>query len=475
MDAQDDLCLIDGKLVAGNDGRAAVLNPATETPCGHYTRASTAQLDEAVAAARRAFAAWRKEPWQQRAALLLQIGARIEANAEALARLVVLEQGKPLALARGEVSGCVAWIKSTAAMELAPQTLEDSPRREVTLRRQPIGVVGSITPWNWPLMIAVWHFVPALLAGNTVVMKPSPLTPRSTLRLAQMASEILPAGVFNCLGGEGELGAAMSAHSGIDKIIFTGSAPTGRDIMRQAASSLKRLTLELGGNDAAIVLPDAPIAQIARALFNAAFINMGQTCIAIKRLYVHEAQYASLCEALQQIAAAQNIGSGLEEGVTFGPLQNAMQLERVIELVADARAQGGKILCGGERLPGKGYFFPPTLVGGLANGARLVDEEQFGPALPIIAYKDPHEALAWANDNDNGLGGSVWGDDLEQCRELAAALECGTAWINTHGDVLPHCPFGGWKQSGIGVEFGHEGLLECTRAQVIHLRHAKKT
>ncbi|MCK2095017.1 aldehyde dehydrogenase family protein [Thauera aromatica] len=461
--------VIDGRAVAGERGTLLVIDPALGEPFAECPSASSAQLDAAVAAANRAFAQWQHSSCEERRALLLKIADRIEHNAPELAEIIVREQGKPLALAQMEVGGAVAWTRATAALELPVEVIEDSPTKRIELHRRPLGVVGSITPWNWPLMIAVWHIMPALRAGNTVVIKPSELTPLNTLRLVELIAEVAPPGVVNVVAGGGALGRDMSGHAGIRKIVFTGSTPTGQDIMRNAAGTLKRLTLELGGNDAGIVLPGADIDAVAEGVFQSAFLNMGQTCAALKRLYVHESQYEQMCTRLAAIAARQKVGNGLEEGVSFGPIQNRDQFELVCELVDDARAAGARILCGGEPLPGKGYFYPPTIVADITDGTRLVDEEQFGPVLPVIRYATVDEAVLRANASDNGLGGSVWSSDIEQARAVAARLECGTVWINGHAEVLPHCPFGGCKMSGFGVEFGLEGLLEYTRPQLFNI------
>ena len=422
-----------------------------------------------MATAARAFEQWQHSSCAERRALLEAIAARIEQNAPELAEIIVREQGKPLALAHMEVGGAVAWTRATAALELPVEVIEDRPGKRIELHRRPLGVVGSITPWNWPLMIAVWHIMPALRAGNAVVIKPSELTPLNTLRLVELIDEVAPPGLVNAVAGGAALGRGISGHPGIHKIVFTGSTRTGQDIMRNAADTLKRLTLELGGNDAGIVLPGTDIGAIAEGVFGSAFLNMGQTCAALKRLYVHESQYEDMCRHLVAIAARQKLGSGLDEGTSFGPIQNRDQFERVCELVEDARAAGARILCGGEPLPGKGYFYPPTIVADIADGTRLVDEEQFGPVLPVIRYRDVDEALRLANASTNGLGGSVWSGDLEAARALANRLECGTVWINGHAEVLPHCPFGGCKMSGFGVEFGLEGLLEYTRPQLFNI------
>ena len=461
--------VIDGRKLAGDRGTLPVIDPALGEAFAKCPNASPAQLDEAVAAAGRAFEQWKHSTCAERRALLEAIAARIEQNAPELAEIIVREQGKPLALAHMEVGGAVAWTRATAALELPVEVIEDRPGKRIELHRRPLGVVGSITPWNWPLMIAVWHIMPALRAGNAVVIKPSELTPLNTLRLVELIDEVAPPGLVNAVAGGGALGREISGHPGIQKIVFTGSTRTGQDIMRNAADTLKRLTLELGGNDAGIVLPGTDIGAIAEGVFGSAFLNMGQTCAALKRLYVHESQYEDMCRHLVAIAARQKVGNGLDEGTSFGPIQNRDQFERVCELVEDARAAGARILCGGEPLPGKGYFYPPTLVADIADGTRLVDEEQFGPVLPVIRYRDVDEAVRLANASTNGLGGSVWSDDPEAARAVANRLECGTVWINGHAEVLPHCPFGGCKMSGFGVEFGLEGLLEYTRPQLLNI------
>ncbi|MCB1430353.1 MAG: aldehyde dehydrogenase family protein, partial [Nitratireductor sp.] len=328
---------------------------------------------------------------------------------------------------------------------------------------------GSITPWNFPVMIACWHIMPAIQAGNTVIIKPSPFTPLATLRLVELINEVLPKGVVNCVSGEDFLGAEMSAHPKIRKIVFTGSCGTGQKIMMSAAETMKRLTLELGGNDAGIVLPDADPKQIAEGLFWGAFINGGQTCAALKRLYVHNGLYDAVCDELKAFAQTIPMGDGLLEESVMGPIQNKRQFDKVVDLVEDAKARGGKIILGGK-LPKKrasGNFYPLTLVRDIDNSHRLVSEEQFGPVLPIIRYERVEDAIRMANDSPNGLGGSVWGRDISEARKVARRMECGSVWINKHGMIQPNAPFGGRKASGIGVEFGKEGLHEFTDLQVV--------
>lgn len=462
--------LIDGIQVAGEEGRFDVINPATGAVFAQCPAGSLGQLDQAVNAAQLAFKSWRHSSHPDRCERLLAIAADIEQEAPSLARLIVLEQGKPLELAFSEVMGAAAWTRYAAGQEIAVERVEETPTQRIELHRKPLGVVASITPWNWPFMIAVWHIMPALRAGNCVISKPSSLTPLSTLGLADIIARHVPRGVINCVTGEQGFGSAITSHPGIQKIVFTGSTATGQSVMRGAASNLKRLTLELGGNDAAIVLPGTPVEAVAEAIFQAAFLNMGQTCAALKRLYIHESQYEAFADALMHIAARQVVGDGLDAGVTFGPVQNLEQLELVEALVDDARANGARVLCGGARLDHPGFFYPPTLVADVTDGHRLVDEEQFGPVLPLIAYRDVEDVLKRANAGDMGLGGSVWGPDVEQAQALASRLESGVAWVNCHAQIQPNTPFGGSKMSGFGVEFGLEGLLEFTGQQLLFVR-----
>jgi len=461
--------IINGQKVAGGGSPFSVINPATATELNQCPAASLAQLDEAVNAAEEAFKQWQHVSHQDRQKMLHSIADKIEEHAAELAEIVTQEQGKPLGLAQMEVGGAVAWTRYTADLEIPVDVIEDSPNKRIELHRKPLGVVGSILPWNWPLMIAVWHIMPALRSGNTVVVKPSSMTPFNTIRLVELINEVVPAGVINIVTGEGGLGRAMSGHEKIRKIVFTGSTPTGQNIMRNAAGNLKRLTLELGGNDAGIVLPGADVDAIAPGIFQTAFLNMGQTCAALKRLYVHDSLYESLSDKLIAIAQQQHVGNGMDEGVSFGPVQNRDQYDLVNELIADAKRQGATVHSGAAIPEGSGYFISPTIVTNVSDGVRIVDEEQFGPVLPIIRYSHIDEAIQKANASENGLGGSVWGSDLEQAQLVASQLECGTAWINGHAEVLPHAPFGGCKMSGFGVEFGLEGLLEYTVPQLLNI------
>ncbi|WP_295947380.1 aldehyde dehydrogenase family protein [uncultured Bartonella sp.] len=446
-----------------------VHNPSNGDIVGLMPVAGQTELDLAVKAAQAAFPAWSSMEDRQRQQICLKIAGILDSHKDELARLITLEQGKPLNAqgSLGEVGGATFWSDYTAHLDIPVEVVEDAGLAKVEIHRKPIGVVGSITPWNFPLMIAMWHIVPALRAGNTVVIKPSEYTPLATIRMVELLNTILPAGVLNIVTGKGELGALMSSHPGINKIVFTGSAPTGRKIMGSAAENLKRLTLELGGNDAAIILPDCNIEEITEKIFWGAFSNSGQICACIKRLYVHNEIYEKLCKSLVSYAAKIKMGDGLDETSQLGPVQNAMQFNIVRECVEDAKKRGAKILIGGDPTHQNGYFYPVTLVADIEDGAMLVDREQFGPALPIIRFTNIDKVIEAANNNPNGLGGSVWSKDIAKAKALASRLECGIAWINGHGGIQPNAPFGGVKQSGIGVEFGKEGLYQNTNIQTI--------
>lgn len=447
-----------------------VFNPSTGELVGSAPNASLADLDKAVAAANTAFKDWSRLSDEELKSYCEKVTAKIGEHSEELAALLTKEQGKPLngMGSRYEMGGAGAWAAHTTSLNLTSKMIQDNNEERVEMFRRPLGVVGSITPWNWPVMIAIWHILPALRTGNTVVSKPSPFTPLSTLRMIELMNEVLPAGVVNCVpaADNGDnIGAAMSAHPDIRKLVFTGSCGTGQKVMMSAAETMKRLTLELGGNDAGIVLGDVNAEEIAEGLFWGAFVNNGQTCAAMKRTYVHESVYDDVCAALAEYAKTVPVGDGMDENSILGPVQNKMQFDKVARLVEDAKDKG-EVLTGGE--PGEGLFFNPTIVAGLKNGDALVDEEQFGPALPIIKFSDEAEAIAAANDSENGLGGSIWSRDVEKARAMAAEMECGSVWINSHGGIRPDAPFGGRKGSGIGVEFAEEGLTEYTDIQVIH-------
>jgi len=468
---------IDGQLV-GAAQTAESLNPATGEVLGRYPLSDQAQVAAAVAAARAAQPAWAARPDAERKALMMKVAEVIKANAPYLAEWVTREQGKPLGGvgpdqvpgSRFELWGCEVWTQVPASLDLPVEVaFEDDTRRD-EVHRKPFGVIAAVAPWNWPLLIAIWQIVPSLRAGNTVVLKPSEYTTIGTLEMVRLISEVLPKGVLNTVSGAGEVGSWLVSDPRVDKVMFTGSARTGSRIAEAAARNLVPTTMELGGNDAAIVLPDADPKAIAMGLFWGSFINMGQTCACAKRLYVPESLHDATVAALAELAQAMPMGNGMDAGTVMGPIQNRMQYDKVVALVDSARQAGATIVCGGQPKEGPGYFYPLTLVTGLKDGDRLVDEEQFGPVLPIIKYRDVDEAIASANRLDAGLGASVWSSDVERAKEVAGRIVAGTVWINQHGMIHPMVPFGGAKGSGYGVEFGVEGMKSVTRPQVISVK-----
>ncbi|WP_333604766.1 aldehyde dehydrogenase family protein [Novosphingobium sp.] len=459
-----------GGAVHRGDHPVEVINPADGAVLATVDGVSAAQAEAAISSARAAFPAWAALPDEERQRLMLQCADIIEQHAEELATLLTQEQGKPLngLGSRFELSMAATWTRNAANLSLPVDIIQSDDEAHVAVHRMPLGVVAAIVPWNWPLLIAIWQVMPAIRAGNTVVLKPSPFTPLSTLRLVELLQDALPAGVLNAVVGDEAVGPMLTAHPDVAKVSFTGSSATGRRIMASAASTLKRLTLELGGNDAGIVLPDCDPDEIAEALFWSAFINNGQTCVALKRLYVHDDIYDGVCNALLAYARTVKVGDGRDESSQLGPIQNRLQYEKVSRLVERARADGARILCGGEPSEEDGYFYPVTLIADVTDGTPIVDEEQFGPALPIIRYSDVNDAIRRANATEVGLGGSIWSKDIAKARSLATRLECGTAWVNKHGPIRPDTPFGGIKASGFGVQFGPLGLDEFVSLHVVH-------
>lgn len=465
---------IGGQAVAGA-ATIPVVDPATEEVFAQAPDCSSMQLDQAVAAARNAFGPWRALSITQRREYLTALPGMLMQHIEPLAHLLSREQGKSLADARYEIGGSAQWLQTQAGLDLPVVVTENSADRRSETRRVPLGVVAALSPWNFPVLLAYWKVMPALLAGNTVLLKPSPLTPLTVLKIGELARELLPPGVLNVISGGDALGPLVTAHPGIDKVSFTGSTETGRRVMESASATLKRVTLELGGNDAAIVLPDVDVKTVAQQLFWSSFMNNGQTCIAIKRIYVHRDIYAAMANAMVDVARSVKVGNGLEEGIQLGPVQNRKQYERLVSLLDEARAQGLHFLAGGEAPKGKGYFVPPTLVDNPPDDARIVREEVFGPVRSLLKFNDLDEAIARANDSPYALGASVWSADIAKAQAVAERLEAGTVWINEAAYLSPATAFAGHKQSGIGTENGVEGLLEYTAAQTMVVRKSAST
>lgn len=449
-----------------------VFNPATGESLGYAPISTPEEVKAAIATAKAAQPAWAARPDHERKQILMEVADVLTRNTHYLAEWITKEQGKPMAGPGSifEMQACVGWTQVPASLDLPVEVVFEDETRRDELHRKPIGVVGAIAPWNWPLMIAIWQIIPSLRVGNTVVIKPSEYTTIGTLEMVRLMNEVLPKGVLNTISGDGSVGAELVKNQDIGKVMFTGSVATGKKIMATSAGNMTRLTLELGGNDAAIVLPDANPEEIAGGLFWGAFINMGQTCACAKRLYVHESKYEGVIEALKNVSESMPMGNGLEEGIVLGPIQNKMQFDKVVDLVEDAKNNGARVISGGAPQGGKGYFYPITLLADVKDGMRIVDEEQFGPVLPIIKYSKIEDAIVSANRLSVGLGASVWSSNLDAAKEVAIKIEAGTVWINQHGAIHPMVPFGGIKDSGFGVEFGFEGLKAVTQPQIISIK-----
>lgn len=462
---------IDGAAVS-SPATIPVINPATGESFAFAPAATAEHLESVVEAATQAFAGWRDTPMAERKAALLKAADIIAAHVPELTALFVREQGRPTEGAMAEVSGAAMWLKATTMLDIPVEVTEDTETRRIEVHHVPLGVVCGIVPWNFPVLLAIWKIAPALMAGNTLVLKPSPFTPLTTLRIGELIRDCFPAGVLNIISGGDELGPMMTAHKGFAKITFTGSTATGRRVMETAAKDLKRITLELGGNDAAIVMPDVDVDAIAQELFHGAFHNTAQVCVATKRLFIHEDIYDQLRDRLHQLAKETAVGDGAQQGNLYGPIQNAVQFKRVQELIADARDSGLTMLEGGP-VPDRGYFIPLTLVDNPPDDSRVVDEEAFGPVLPLLKFSDVDDVIRRANDTEYGLSGAVWSKDVEQATRIAHRLDTGTVWINQNLQSTPFTPLAGAKQSGFGQENGVAGLLEFTRPKSIYIPKAE--
>jgi acyl-CoA reductase-like NAD-dependent aldehyde dehydrogenase len=459
---------IGGELRRG-EATFPVKNPATGEAFAHAPACSRAELDRAMDSAQASFREWSRDESKRRQALVAAADA-LQASVQDIARVLTQEQGKPLKDATREVLGASAIFRSTAAMELPSEVIKrDGPSR-IEIQRKAYGVVGAITPWNFPVLTAAAKLAPALLAGNTVVLKPSPFTPLSTLQLGEVLRGVFPRGVLNVVSGGDSVGAFITAHPAVRKIAFTGSIATGKKVAAAAAPDLKRMTLELGGNDPAIVLADADPQKIATALFWGAFANSGQVCTAIKRVYVEEPIFEAVAQALADIARTVKVGDGFDPDVKLGPINNAPQHRRVKELVDDAKAGGARVRAGGGARDAPGYFFEPTILTDVNDQTRIVAEEQFGPALPILRFTRLDDALERANATHFGLSASVWTADPERGADIARELDCGTAWVNQHMVFSPLAPFGGNKWSGIGYEGGKWGVESFCQLHVVNVR-----
>ena len=462
---------IDGQPVT-SPGSLKVINPASGEVFAEVPDCTRDQLDAAMESAQRAFGGW-KDDYEQRRAVMYACAEALEANAGELGRLATMEQGMPLPAGVASVQGAARNFRWYADLDIPRVTVQDDDAALIEIARRPIGVIAAIKPWNVPIGMAVNTIAPAFRAGCTVVLKPSPYTPVVTARMGEVLREVIPAGVLNIVTGGNELGQWMTEHPVPRGVSFTGSIATGKKVNVAAAADLKRVLLELGGNDAAIVLDDADPADVAEKLFWPAFRNSGQICMAVKRVFVPEELQPRVVEALAAKARSVKVGNGLDAGTELGPINNQPQFERVKDLVAEAIAGGAVAVAGGHPIEGDGYFFEPTILTGVAEGTRIVDEEQFGPALPVLTYRTVAEAVQRANATSYGLGASVWSADPLRAAEVAEQLEAGTVWVNTHMQLTHDAPFTGMKHSGLGSEMGLWSIYAYTDPQTLYRTRAQ--
>ncbi|UWX61159.1 aldehyde dehydrogenase family protein [Chryseobacterium oranimense] len=448
------------------------LNPSTLEVIGEVVNTSREEIDAKIEKAKKAQKLWSARPDTERKDILLKVAEALQLHSKELAEWITREQGKPLSGpgANFEMQACVGWTQVPASLDLPEEIVFEDDTRKDVLYRNPIGIVAAIAPWNWPLMIAIWQIIPSLRMGNAVIIKPSEYTTFCSLEMIKVINSVLPEDILQVVTGRGEVGGYLTAHPEIGKVMFTGSIATGKKVIEASAKNMARLTLECGGNDAGIILPGLDIAQHIENLFWGAFLNMGQTCACLKRLYVHENDYEKITQALTDYCSNIPMGNGADESSVLGPVQNKMQYDKIQDLISDSENVDAEFIFTGQKPDLEGYFIPLTLIGNVDNGNRIVDEEQFGPVLPVIKYKTLEEAISKANDSETGLGASVWSNDLDEAQKVAAQLEAGTVWINQHGAIHPFVPFGGVKQSGYGVEFGIEGLKAVTVPKIISIK-----
>ncbi|KAF3764032.1 aldehyde dehydrogenase [Cryphonectria parasitica EP155] len=456
------LNVINNELTSTAQRRHGV-DPSTEEALPEVPVSGKAELDRAVAAAKTAYPAWRSLSWDERGSYLLKLADAIEANHDDFRDLDIAETGKPFQHANFEMVLVLAHLRGTESLRIPDDVVEDTPEKTMLVRYRPLGVGAAIVPWNWPLLLGLGKIGPAVLAGNTIIVKPSPYAPYSLLRIGELAAKIFPPGIIQVLSGDESLGPLFTEHPGIAKVSFTGSIATGRKVAEACGRTLKRVTLELGGNDAAVICEDADLARTVPGVSFLAFLCAGQICMNIKRVYVHDKIYdAFLAAMVTFIRDNMPYGPAADPKTIIGPLQNSVQYEKVKKFFAEAETQKWTIALGGleeeAKIKSKGLLLPPTLIDNPSDDSRIVVEEPFGPILPVMRWTDEKEVISRVNAVEAGLGASVWSSNIEKATEIADALEAGSVWINNHFQVSPNMPFGGHKASGIGMDWGVVGL-----------------
>ena len=475
---------VDGVSVdATGPSRIDVFDPATGEVIATVACASAADVDRAVASAKAAFdsGVWSALPPAERERILLKFADLVEANGEELAQLETINQGKSINIARMlDVGASLGYMRYYAglATKITGQTLDVSiglpPGAKYTAftRREPVGVVGAISPWNFPMMIGLWKVMPALAAGCTVVLKPSEVTPLTSLRLAELAIEAgIPAGVFNLVTGDGATGAALVNHPDVAKITFTGSTATGKAIARTGADRLLKTSLELGGKNPAIFLKDAPLEQAVGGALMGGFLNSGQVCAAASRLYVASEIFDDFVGALSQAVSGMSIGPGLDPASQVTPVVSAVHRDKIIGHIEEARRAGARVIAGGDMPNRPGYYVRPTVIVDATNDMAICRQEVFGPVVTVTPFSDEEEAIRLANDTDMGLTASLWTNDLAKTMNIVPRLKAGTVWVNSHNMIDPNMPFGGYKESGIGRDFGTGALDSYTELKSVCIAH----
>ncbi|KXT14258.1 hypothetical protein AC579_6707 [Pseudocercospora musae] len=465
--------IINGKAYDQKNAKTLdVINPATEEKIASVPIATREVLDEAVEYSQKAFESWSKTTWEERAKAIKAVGEEYKTLTQDLAELLVLEQGKATAFAHGEVAIVNEWFERMPNMEIKERVVWENDETKAIEQYVPLGVTAGIVPWNFPVLLMIWKIIPAVLTGNTIIIKPSPFTPLCDVRCVELFNRHLPPGVVQIVLGDDNLGPWVTEHPKIRKISFTGSTATGKLVAKSCSATLKRVTLELGGNDACVVLPDVDVEKIAPTILLSAFFNSGQVCHASKRIYVHEDVYEKLSKALVEASKQAGVGPGQNEGVMYGPLNNRQVYQKVSEFFADSQKNGHDFLTGGKIPEGPGFFAPLTIVNNPPESSRLVQEEPFGPIVPLLKWNNDDDVIKRVNDSSWGLGATIFGKDLARVEKLARQVEAGVVWTNTMMQQHPEVPFGGFKESGVGCENGEAGLKGWCQVRSLYLAKA---